>query len=424
MRPFIALFLALAVTQATNAKANDWTEFRGSGGQGHADQIQPVLKWSESENVTWKIELPGVGWSSPVVADGNIYITTAAPDLANDADDTTASLSLRTIKLEATSGQVIWDKEVFRLDDSSDVEFHKKNSHASPTPVFRDGRIYVHFGTHGTACLNETGDILWQNSDLAYSPMHGNGGSPALTDNRLIICCDGSDKRFVVGLDSETGKEVWRTEREFSPSRGFSFSTPTIIDVSGESVAVCPASGGVFAYTVDTGKQVWRVNYDQGYSVVPRPVVGHGLIYVCSGFGDSQLFAIDPNGAGDITEDNVRWKVKKGVPKSPSVLLVDESIYMVDDAGIATCVNALTGDIKWQKRLKGKYSASPVYAGGHIYFQSETGKTTVVKPGNSLKIIETNQVGDGKVRTFASFAFDGDAILLRSETSLYRIEQR
>ena len=153
---------------------------------------------------------------------------------------------------------------------------------------------------------------------------------------------------------------MWRTEREFSPSRGFSFSTPTIIDVAGQSVAVCPGSGGVFAYATDTGKQVWRVNYDEGYSVVPRPVVGHGLVYVCSGFGDSQLFAIDPNGTGDITEDNVRWKVKKGVPKSPSVLLVGESIYMVDDAGIATCVNALTGDVNWQKRLKGKYSASPV----------------------------------------------------------------
>lgn len=424
MRQIASVFFALLATQALTVQATDWTEFRGSGGQGHADQIQPALQWSESENITWKVELPGVGWSSPVVAADSIYVTTAVLGATDKDEDAGASLSLRTIKLNADSGEVIWDKEVFRIDDSSDLEFHKKNSHASPTPIFRDGRIYVHFGPYGTACLNESGDVLWKNTNLIYSPTHGNGGSPALAENRLIICCDGNDKRFVVGLDSDSGEEVWRTEREFSPSRGFSFSTPTIIEVAGESVAICPGSGGVFAYTIDTGKQVWRVNYDEGYSVVPRPVVGNGLVYVCSGFGDSQLFAIDPNGSGDITDDNVKWKVKKGVPKSPSILLVDESIYMVDDAGIATCVNALTGDVKWQKRLKGKYSASPVFAGGHIYFQSETGKTTVVKPGDSLAVVETNQIGDGKDRTFASFAFDGNAILLRSETALYRIEDR
>lgn len=423
MRHMIALIFTLAVLQPQVITANDWTEFRGTGGQGHADQIQPVLNWSEVENVTWKVDLPGSGWSSPVVAGGFIYLTLAEREPQTDPS-LTQPLLLKAIKLDAQSGKVIWNKEVLRIEDTSDLEFHKKNSHASPTPIFRDGRIYVHFGTHGTACMDESGDILWKNTSLTYSPTHGNGGSPALTDDRLIICCDGSDQRFVVGLNSETGKEVWRTVREFSPSRGFSFCTPTLIDMAGESVAVCPGSGGVFAYTTDTGKQIWRVNYNEGYSVVPRPVVGHGLIYVCSGFGDGQLLAIDPNGSGDITEDNVRWKVKKGVPKSPSILLVDESIYMVDDAGIATCVNALTGDVKWQKRLKGKYSASPVYAGGHIYFQSETGLTTVVKPGESLQVVETNQVGDGKVRTFASFAFDGDAILLRSETSLYRIEER
>ncbi|MEP3478109.1 MAG: PQQ-binding-like beta-propeller repeat protein [Fuerstiella sp.] len=417
MRHFIAISFVLASSQISNIYASDWTEFRGSAGQGHAQQIKPAVSWSESENITWKVELPGMGWSSPIVADGHIYVTAAVPG-------SKSSLSLRTMKLKAASGQVVWDNEVFEIDDLEGVQHHKKNSHASPTPIIRDGRIYVHFGTHGTACLDESGKILWKNSDLVYSPMHGGGGSPALTGNRLVICCDGSDKRFVVGLDCETGQEVWRTQREFSPSRGFSFSTPMVIDIDGAPAAVCPGSGGVFAYQVETGEQLWRVNYNQGYSVIPRPVVGHGLIYVCSGFGDGQLLAIDPNGTGDITDDNVRWKVKKGVPKSPSVILVDESIYMVDDAGIATSVNALTGDVQWQKRLKGKYSASPVYAGGHIYFQSETGQTTVVKPGDSLEIVETNQLGDGKTRTFASFAFDGDAILLRSETALYRIETR
>lgn len=416
----------LAVFLTVSVQANDWTEFRGTGGQGHSTAKQPALEWNESKNITWKTDLPGVGWSSPVVADGSIFVTTAVSDTQSSDDPqkaSPASLSLRTIKLNAASGKIIWDKEVLHIDDMSDVEFHKKNSHASPTPIVSNGKIFVHFGTYGTACLNSEGDILWTNTNLIYSPTHGNGGSPAVTEDKLIICCDGSDNRFVVGLDRITGKEVWRTEREFAPSRGFSFCTPTIIDIDGKSVAICPGSGGVFAYATETGKQIWRVNYGEGYSVVPRPIVGHGLVYVCSGFGDSQLFAIDPNGTGDITDTHVKWKIKKGVPKSPSVILVDESIYMVDDKGIATAVDALSGDIQWQERLKGKYSASPVYAGGHIYFQDETGQTSVVKPGDKLEVVATNQLGDGKQRTFASFAFDQDAILLRSEKSLYRIEE-
>lgn len=424
MRPTNLYFALLAACLAVPVQANDWTEFRGTGGQGHSAAKHPALKWSESENISWKTDLPGVGWSSPVIADAAVYVTTAIAEKATTEESAPTALSLRTIKLDAMSGKIIWNKEVLQIDNAADVEFHKKNSHASPTPIVSNGNIFVHFGTYGTACLNAEGDILWKNTDLIYSPTHGNGGSPALTEDKLIICCDGSDNRFVVGLDRSTGKEIWRTERQFSPSRGFSFCTPTIIDLDGQSVAICPGSGGVFAYATQTGEQIWRVNYGEGYSVVPRPIVGHGLVYVCSGFGDSQLIAIDPNGTGDITDTHVKWKIKKGVPKSPSVILVDESIYMVDDKGIATSVDALTGDIKWQERLKGKYSASPVYAAGHIYFQDETGQTSVVKPADKLEVVATNQLGNSKQRTFASFAFDGDAILLRSETSLYRIEKQ
>lgn len=417
MRILLLLSVSIVSSHALGSDA-DWPQFRGPDGQGHAEGIQPAVQWSESENVTWKVDLPGVGWSSPVVAGDDVYLTTAV----EVKEEASSGLSLRTLKLDAKTGKVVWNKEVFLIDDASDVEFHKKNSHASPTPVYRSGRIWVHYGTHGTACLNSDGEIQWTNTGLKYSPMHGNGGSPALSGDRLIICCDGSDERFVVGLNADNGEEIWRTEREFSPSRGFSFCTPTVIDVDGREVAICPGSGGVFAYAVDNGQQIWRVAYGEGYSVVPRPVVGHGMVYVCSGFGDGQLFAINPNGTGDITDENVRWKVKKGVPKSPSVILVEESIYMVDDRGIGTCVNALTGEVKWQERLKGGYSASPVYAGGHIYFQNETGLTTVIKPGDALDVVSTNQVADGKLRTFASLAFHGQAILLRNETSLYRIE--
>ncbi len=398
--------------------AGDWTEFRGPQGQGHSDSVNLPRSWSETENIAWKVPTEGIGWSSPVVANGRIYLTTYVPLKDGDA----APQSLRVVCLLAIDGATVWDIETFQHNGEG-VEIHSKNSHASPTPIIDENKIYVHFGPHGTACLTLDGDIVWKNDELKYEPQHGNGGCPAVAGNLLIICCDGKDQRYVVGLDKQTGKQVWRTERELEPSRGFSFCTPTLLTVEGRIQAICPGSGGVWAYAADTGEQLWRVTYGEGYSVVPRPVIAHGMVYVCSGFGDSQLFAIDPGGSGDVSETHVKWKTKKGVPKSPSILCVGDELYMVDDRGVASCLNAFTGDLHWQQRLSGGFSASPVYADGVIYFQNETGETTVVEPGTTYSEAALSKLGDGKSRTFASFAFVDNAILLRSETHLYRIQK-
>ncbi len=415
------LLLIFSVTLVSNlAAASDWTEFRGPTGQGHSDAVNLPTTWSEDENIAWKVELPGNGWSSPVVAGGRIYVTAAVPV----ADDTPLQHSLRVLCLSASDGKTVWDIEAFQHAADDTIEVHGKNSHASPTPILEGDRLYVHFGPHGTACLKTDGTIVWQNTELHYAPQHGNGGSPAIDGDVLVICCDGKDYRYVTGLHKKSGEQVWKTERPLEPSRGFSFCTPTIISVDGQRQAICPGSGGVWSYEPQTGKQLWQVAYGEGYSVVPRPVAGHGLVFVCSGFGDQQLFAIDPAGSGDVTDSHVRWKIRKGVPKSPSVLLVGEELYMVDDAGIASCLDAVSGDVHWQERLNGKFSASPSLADGRIYFQSETGTTTVVTPGREYLEVAKNQVGDGEIRTFASFAFLDNAILLRSETSLYRIENQ
>ncbi|HIF01384.1 MAG TPA: serine/threonine protein kinase [Planctomycetes bacterium] len=415
------LFLMLSVAFAPQiTTAADWTEFRGPTGQGHSDAVDLPTTWSEDQNIAWKVDVPGNGWSSPVVSGGRIYVTTAIP-----VGDASPPLhSLRVLCLSATNGETIWNAEVFRHSADEQVESHNKNSHASPTPILQDDRLYVHFGPHGTACLKTDGSVIWKNSELVYAPQHGNGGSPAIAGDVLIICCDGKDYRFVVGLDKNSGDQVWKTDRPLNPSRGFSFSTPTVLSAGGQTQAICPGSGGVWSYDTKTGQQLWQVEYGEGYSVVPRPVVGHGLVYVSSGFGDQQLFAIDPTGRGDITDSHVRWKIKKAVPKSPSVLLVGDELYMVDDGGIASCRDAVSGDLHWQERLGGKFSASPSLADGVIYFQDETGTTTVVQPGTEYLEIAKNQLGDGETRTFASFAFVDNAILLRSETSLYRIEKR
>jgi outer membrane protein assembly factor BamB len=412
------VFALLIAVLPSSVLGGDWTEFRGPSRQGLSDAVGLPLTWSESQNVAWKVPVPGTAWSSPVVQDGLIYLTTAV----GIGEGERPPQSLRVLCLEAASGRTVWDVEAFRQPGGERIEIHQKNSHASPTPIVEEDRLYVHFGPHGTACLNTAdGAILWETRELEYKPTHGTGGSPALAGDLLIICCDGHDVQYVAGLDKENGEVRWKTPRDTSPAKGFSFCTPIVIEAAGRSQAVCPGSDAVFAYDPATGEEIWRVRYEGGYSVVPRPVAGNGLVYVCSGFGDGRLMAVDPAGTGDITDSHVRWTLKRGVPKSPSVLLVEQTIFMVDDQGIATCVDALTGEVHWTQRLGGKFSASPIHAQGRIYCQDEAGTTVVFRAAREYEELARNVLADGE-RTFASFAVVDDALLLRSEKHLYRIE--
>ncbi|QDU36542.1 outer membrane biogenesis protein BamB [Maioricimonas rarisocia] len=390
----------------------DWPQFRGPGGQGVSEAKNVPVRWSDTENVAWKADLPGVAWSSPAVVDGRIYLTNAV----QEGDD---EYSLRAVCVQVSDGSTVWDREVFRQQGK--VQIHNKNSHASPTPLVADGRVYVHFGPHGTACLDLAGQVQWKNDELTYSPVHGNGGSPALFEDLLIICCDGGDTQYVVGVERKTGRIRWKTPRDTEPKKGFSFSTPLIINVAGQAQAVCPASEAVFAYEPRTGEEIWRVRYPGGYSVVPRPVFAQGLVLVCTGYNRPSLLAIDPAGEGDITDTHVRWEVDRGVPHNPSVLAVGSEVYFVSDGGIASCVDATTGEVHWNERLGGKFSASPVYADGKVYFQDEQGTCTVVKAGTEFEVLAENTWAEEGARTFASFAVLDGTLFLRSETHLYRI---
>ncbi len=413
--PSLAMCLVLCSQLSVQG---DWLEFRGTDGAGRTSATGLPINWSDTENIAWKTEIQGLAWSSPVVSGDFIYLTNAVPLESDDTEN--KDHSLRLLCLNKHTGEKVWDNELFI--QTGKVEFHKKNSHASPTPIIEGDKLYAHFGPHGTACVNLKGEVQWQ-TKLAYSPTHGNGGSPALAVDVLIICCDGHDVQYVTGLNKHSGAEIWKTDRDTEPTKGFSFSTPLVIDVNGQQQAVCPGSDAVFAYDPQTGKEIWRVNYPDGYSVTPRPIYGNGLVFVCSGFNKPVLYAIDPAGAGDITESNVRWQLDRAIPHSPSVLLVDENLFVVSDKGIGTCLNALTGVEHWQERLGGNFSASPTYAEGHVYFQDEEGKTIVVAADTTFKELSRNSLADGE-RTFASYAIDGQAILLRSETALYRIEQK
>ena len=272
--------LAIAVLgfAVTSASAGDWAEFRGPTGQGHADGTKLPTEWSSTKNVAWKQDIPGLGWSSPIVVGDRIFLTTAVP--TGDGDQ--KGQSLRAIGLNAATGKTIWDTELFLHDAQSLGRIHGKNSHASPTPVSDGKHVFVHFGTHGTACLTLDGKIVWQNRELKYVPQHGSGGSPILVDDMLVMSCDGSNTMFVVALDKATGQIRWRTTREHKNGTKFSFGTPLLIEFNGEKQIVSPGTFHVAAYRPKDGSEIWRVDYGQGYSVIPRPVFGHGLIFVSS----------------------------------------------------------------------------------------------------------------------------------------------
>lgn len=406
-----AASLTLALTLTLSAA--DWNQFRGPLGSGHADAKNLPTEWDAAKNVTWKKDLPGGGWSSPAVSGGKMYLTAAVPE--------NGGYSLRALCLDAASGEVAWNVEVFKQDAKA-PKIHSKNSHASPTAIVDGDKVYVHFGHMGTACLNANdGKSAWTDTSHRYAPVHGNGGSPILVGDKLIFSTDGTDKQFVVGLDKKTGKQAWATPRNINPTQPFSFSTPTLITVGKQEQVISPGSGVVMALDPKSGREIWRVKYQGGYSVIPKPVYADGMVYICTGYNTPQLLAIKVDGKGDVTSSHVAWTVRKNVPHSASLLLVDGAVYMVSDRGTLSCLDAKTGNEKWSESVGGNYSASPIYAGGLVYLLSEDGVGTVFRPGSSFDLVSRNAL---KERTLASYAVDGDALLIRSEKNLYRIEKK
>lgn len=410
----LAIVLLVWLVSAAASHGEGWSEFRGPTGQGHVLDGALPTTWGKDKNVVWKREVAGSGWSSPVVVGGQIYLTTAVPD-GNSKDQ-----SLRVLCIDAESGKVNWDKEVFRQDGKTAPRIHSKGSHANPTPLFDGDKVYVHFGHQGSACLDRDGNLVWKSTEIKYAPVHGNGGSPILTDKALIFSCDGSDKQFIVALSRADGKVLWKTDRKSTAPKRFSFSTPLLIEVDGKKQIVSPASNAVIGYDADKGNEIWRIRYE-GYSVIPRPVFGHGLVFLSSSYDSPTLLAIKPDGKGEVTSTHIAWSSKKGAPHTPSPVLVGDELYTVSDKGIATCWNAKTGDIHWQERLAGNYSASPLFADGKIYFQTEDGVGYVVKAGKKFEQIAKNEMRE---RTLASYGAAKGALYLRTDKALYKIQER
>lgn len=414
-------YLIPLLSLSTLAFAEDWPEFRGPTHQGQSSVTGLPVEWSPSvrKNILWKVPVQGIGWSSPVVIGDRIYLTTAVPVGGEEKPD--AERSLRTLCLQTVDGKVIWDVEIFHQGKDA-PSVHKKNSHASPTPVYNDGKIYVHFGHQGSACLNAMdGSVAWKTQSLAYKPVHGNGGSPVIEGDLFIYSADAEANPAVIALDKNTGAQRWKFDRVSDAKNKFSFSTPLVIEVNGQRQLISAGSGVVNALDPQTGKEIWKARYDQGYSVVPRPLYAHGMIYLSTGYNKPVALAIRADGQGDVTDTHIVWKIEKLVPHNPSMVVVGDEIYFVADNGVLTCADAKTGQIHYQERCTGPISASILAVDGRLYLQDEKGLGVVVQPGKTFRILAKNDLAE---RSLASYAVVEDDFLIRTEGHLWRIGQK
>jgi outer membrane protein assembly factor BamB len=408
------LLLAVTVLTAAAALAADnWPEFRGPEGNGHAYAAGLPVRWSETENVRWKTAIHDKGWSSPVVWGNQVWLTTATDD----------GKRMYAVAVDRQMGKVLHDVKLFDVDKPGWAP--DENSYASPTPAIEAGRVYVHFGSYGTACLDTaTGKPVWSRRDLPCNHWRGPASSPILFEGLLILQFDGYDYQYVVALDKTTGKTVWKKDRaiNYGTDNGDlkkAFATPTLIEVDGKPQLISPAAVATTAYDPRTGQELWQV-YHGGMNAAARPVYGDGLVFLNSGDVPTQELAVRPDGRGDVTRTHVAWKATRGVPNRTSVVLVGDLLYMATSKGFATCLEAKTGTVVWQRRLGGEFWASPLYADGRLYFPNAQGETHVLAPGRTPSVLAENRLEDG---CMASPAAVSRSLILRTKTHLYCLEQ-
>jgi outer membrane protein assembly factor BamB len=414
------LLLALVLAAPAARGGENWPEFRGPSGNGRSDALGLPIRWSETENVKWKVPIHDKGWSSPVIWGKQIWMTTAPVD----------GKKLYAVCVDRDSGKIVHDIKVF--DVAKPGYCIPTNSYASPTPVVEEGRVYVNFGSYGTACLNsETGQTIWARRDLPCDHFRAPGSSPILYEDALFIHFDGFDVQYAVALDKNTGKTRWKRSRDidYGTDNGDlkkAFCTPQVIKANGTAQLISPSAVATIAYDPSSGRELWKV-YHGGMNAAARPLFGDGLVFLTTGDagapfpgGWHRLLAVRPDGHGDVTKGHIAWTRDKTVPARSSFLLDGDLLYLVSDNGVASCLEAHTGQEAWQHRLGGNYFASPILAEGRIYFFDDEGTSHVMEAGREAKVLAHNRLDAG---CMASPAVAGKGLFVRTKTHLYRIEQ-
>lgn len=401
-----------------------WPMFRGPQGNGSVANAALPLRWSETNNVRWKIAIPQSGWSTPVVQDGQIWLT-GASEKGHD---------FFAYCVDVKSGNVLFEKPLFHCESPEPLG-NAVNGYASPSPAIEKGRVYVHFGSYGTACLDAaTGEALWKRQDLACRHYRGPGSSAIVYRDVLILTFDGVDVQYVIALDKHNGKTVWKSDRttvwkdldeKGQPKRDGDFrkgfATPLVAEVGGKAQLISAASSALYAYDPDTGKELWRV-LNTAHTPAVSPVFADGLVFAVTGHGDAEMLAVRPDGTSDETHSRIVWRVAgKDVPLTPSPVVADGLLYMLADHGILTCLETRTGKAVWREPVGGSYLASPLFDGERIYLFGGSGKTTVLRAGRTFEKLAENHLASGFM---ASPAVAGDSLILRTKTHLYNIGEK
>ena len=435
LRLIFGVAAALSWLGPVLAPAADWPQFRGPRGDGTAEARNLPTQWGGGfGELAWQAEIPGRGWSSPVVVGNRVWLTTAESLALPTADrqrkleqglykdfqeqfQAHSSVTLYASEIDLKSGELLRNIELFTCEDPAPI--HATNTYASPTPVTDGERLYCHFGSLGTVALDlASGQVVWKER-FQLDDITGPGSSPALWHDKLILPCDGVDQQFVIALDKHTGKTVWKSPRPKMDAEGKhrrAFSTPLVIEHGGKQQVVVPAAQWVCGYDPASGEELWRANFGPGHATIPRPVYQGGLVYICTGYLKPHLWAIRVDGRGDVTESHVAWWWEKQVPEISSPIVVDSELYFVSTLGVLTCLDAKSGRQVWQQRLGGNFAASPIAADGKLYFTSQEGVTTVLKPGREYHELSRNQLIG---QTMASPAIAGEALLIRADRMLY-----
>lgn len=430
----ISSFFLLKVSIAESLDA-EWPQWRGPAGQGHASVRDLPIKWDDEFNVQWKLTTPGRGWSSPIVIGNQIWLTTAieVPSSPEDAKRRTQSntgdqplvvldqVELKALCIDREKGSLVHELSLITVREPQWI--HKLNSFASPTPVYDHGRLYCHFGSFGTACVDTVAaKVIWVNKELEVMHENGPGGSPIVFGDHVIFHMDGSDQQYLAALDKHSGRLAWKTDRSgemrTNPQQKKSYGTPLMVEIDGKPQIVSPASDWVYSYAPETGRELWKISYGQlGFSVTPRPVVGLGMIYLVTGFGKGQILAINYQ---NLQTPEIVWRFNRGTPTMPSPLLVGDELYFVSDTGVFTCLDAQSGKEVYRERLGGNFSSSLWYGDGFIFVSNREGTTYVIQPGKSYAIVAENVLAEPILATPAAV---DKAIYIRTETQLYRIQK-
>jgi outer membrane protein assembly factor BamB len=433
------LLLLVVSLLGRSVSAENWPQWRGPAATGVSSETRLPQTWSRTQNIAWRTRLVGLGVAAPIVWGDRLFVTSqigsgassVGPRLGQGGDLSAAERSLgggssgpgRTQgvrflveALDTTTGGRVWTYEL--PADGALPAVHDKHNLASASPVTDGERVYAVFGTGQVAAVDMSGRAVWtRHLGKEFAPFDinwGNGSSPIVHENRLILVCYHDAVSYLLALDSRTGKQLWKVDR---PRGTISYSTPVVVpDPKGPELIV-NSSVGIEAYDPSTGRALWHFNEPNQFPI-PVAMFHSGVIYLSRGYRSGPYAAIRPGGRGDISNTHVLWHVPTGAPYISSLVYYDGLIYMAGDVGVITCVDARTGERVWRERLGGIYTASPIAGDGKIYLMSESGETIVLKAGRTPQVLSRNAI-DGRI--LASPAVSGGRLFIRTDDAVIAI---